>query len=223
MKKLLTTLMAILGLSANAQQQSKIMNIDPKTVLFSVPTLSNDFAPLEPVSMKPSERDLVFHEDDWSQVEFFPKSRLGEIQQMLREFKIFEAKHRVQYGWRDVYARKIKRLPIFAGNYSAEQLAKLVGGTIGTPPTLFASNTIMGKVKNGFTISLGGNVSLYGVVESNNVPVFGAIVGPNSDSSKLTDAFMKLSKNKELILVDWRAMLVLVSVTPEGKLDAWKP
>lgn len=34
-----------------------------------------------------------FHEDEWAQLEFFPKARLGEIQKMLKEYKSFEAKN----------------------------------------------------------------------------------------------------------------------------------
>jgi hypothetical protein len=56
-----------------------------------VPTISNDLAPLERLENEPHPTDFVFHEDEWSQVEVCPKSRLVEVQRMLKEYKAFEA------------------------------------------------------------------------------------------------------------------------------------
>ena len=46
---------------------------------------------------------------------------------------------------------------------------------------LFSSSTIGGQVKDGFTISLGGNVALYGYTNDEGIPVLGASVGQNPD------------------------------------------
>jgi hypothetical protein len=97
MKKLLASLLAVAGLTGTAQAQPKVQMIDPKTILFTTPTLSNDLAQLVPVNRQPSDSDFVFHEDEWSQVEFFPRSQLSDVQRLLKEFKTFERANRAQY------------------------------------------------------------------------------------------------------------------------------
>ena len=80
MKKILTSLLAFLGTSGSVSAAQEPQSIDPRRVLFSVPTISNDLAPLEQVKTKPSRTDFAFHEDDWAQVEFLPRSQLPVVQ-----------------------------------------------------------------------------------------------------------------------------------------------
>lgn len=223
MKRLLASLLAIVGVAGTAQTQPKVQTIDPKTILFTTPTLSNDIAQLEPANRQPSKADFVFHEDEWSQVEFFPKSQFPEVQRLLKEYKPFEKTHRVQHGWREVYVRRISRVPVIPGMHPVQQLERLLGVKAGAAPLLFSSSTVSGSVKNGFSLPLGGNVTLYGYTDGQGIPVLGAIVGRNPDEFRLTQAFMKLSSDRGLILVDWRSQLVLVSVAPSGQVEAWRP
>lgn len=223
MKKILASLLALAGFAGASQAQPKVQMLDPKTILFTTPTLSNDLAQLEPVRREPNSTDFVFHEDEWSQVEFFPRSQLGEVQRLLKEYKPFERSSRVQNGWREVYVRKIHRVPVLAGGDPMRQLEGLLGAKAGAAPMLFSGGTVSGSVKNGFSLPLGGNVTLYGYRDAQGIPVLGAIIGRNPDDSKLTKAFMKLNSERGLILVDWRAQLVLVSVSSSGQVEAWQP
>lgn len=223
MKKLLASLLALAGVVGNAQPQQKVQMLDPKGILFSTPTLSNDLAQLEPVNRLPSSSDFVFHEDEWSQVEFFPRSQLGEVQRLLKEYKPFERTHRVQHGWREVYVRKIRRVPVLSGVDAKRQLEALLGARAGSAPMLFSGGSVSGSVKNGFSMPLGSNVTLYGFSDEQGIPVLGASIGKSPDDSKLTKAFMKLNADRGLILVDWRAQLVLLSVAPNGQVDVWQP
>lgn len=223
MKKLLASLLALAGAAGTAQPEQKVQTIDSKSILFTTPTLSNDIASLEPVSHQPSSADFVFHEDEWSQVEFFPKAQLGQVQHLLKEFKSFEQAHRAQHGWRQVYVRKIQRVPVVSGVQPVQQLEKLLGVKAGAAPLLFSSSTVSGRVKDGFSLALGGNVTLYGYVASRGIPVLGAIVGKNPDDYKLTQAFTKLNSSNGLVLVDWRAQLVLVSPGSSGQIEVWRP
>ena len=121
MKRFLTSLFAFVGLASAAPPQPSIQSIAPKSILFTTPTLSNDIALLEPVTRKPSNTDFIFHEDEWSQVEFFTKDRLAEVQRLLKVYKLFEQAHRAQHGWREVYVRKIPRTPIVSGSLPIRQ------------------------------------------------------------------------------------------------------
>jgi hypothetical protein len=223
MKKLLASLLAAIGVASPAHGQPKVQTMDPKAILYSTPTLSNDIAELVPVLAKPGSSDFVFHEDEWSQVEFLPKSQLPEVQRLLKEFKSFEQEHRAQYGWRQVYVRRLQRLPVISGDQPLQQLEAVLGVHAGEAPMLFSSGTVSGRVRNGFSLPLGGNVTLYGYTEGTAIRVLGAIVGRNPDNFKLVQAFMKLNASAGLILVDWRAQQVLVSVAPSGSIQAWRP
>lgn len=223
MKKILASLLALAGVAGTAQAQPKVQSLDPKTILFTTPTLSDDLAQLEPMHRGPSNADFVFHEDEWSQVEFFPRSQLGEVQRLLKEYKPFERAHRVQHGWRQVYVRKIRRIPVLSGVEATHQLEGLLGAKAGAAPMLFSGSSVSGSVKNGFSLPLGGNVTLYGYRDTHGIPILGAFVGKNPDDSKLTNAFMKLNSERGLILVDWRAQLVLVSISSSGQVEAWRP
>jgi hypothetical protein len=197
--------------------------MDPKAILFSVPTISNDLAPLEPVENELHQSDFAFHEDDWSQVEFFPKSQLATVQRKLTDFKSFEAANRAKYGWRNIYLREIDRAAVIVGSRALSRLEATLGSKSGPAPLLFSSTSITGRVKYGFSLALGGGVTLYGYATSVGIPVLGALVDDNPDHHRLIEAFVKLNAAEGLVLVDWRQQTTLVSVRSDGKIEAWRP
>jgi hypothetical protein len=207
----------------NEPQSESFASIDPKRILFSIPTLSDDIAPLEPLRVRPSSKDFAFHEDDWSQIEFFPRSQLNTVQQLLKEYTQFEKDHRANGGWSEVYVRKIQRVPVLSAPDPIEILEELLGVKVGPGPILYTSSEITGRVKNGFSIPLGGNVTIYGYVDHQDIPVLGANVGKNPDDLRLTDAFMKLNASDEVFLVDWRAQLLMIDFDEASKIEVWRP
>jgi hypothetical protein len=223
MRTLLVSVLAFLGATSPAQAQQKPGNLDLSSVLYTTPTLSNDLAALEPVADHPKPSELIFHEDEWTQVEFLPKSQLGEVQRLLKEYKPFEQSNREAYGWRNVYVRRLQRLPIVAGGQPIRELERVLGSAAAPGPILTSAGTITGRVRNGFTLPLGGNVWLYGYQSEAGVPVLGAYVGERPDDLKLTQAFMKLNSSNDAILVDWRAQVVLISTTAAGQVERWRP
>ena len=223
MKRLLTSLLALAGVASSGQPAPATQHLDPKTILFSVPTLSNDIAALEKMDRAPNAADLVFHEDEWSQVEFLPKSLLPEIQRMLKEYKAFEQANRTPNGWRNVYVRKIQRQPLLSGPHLVQQLEKLLAARAGGSMVLYSTSTAGGRVKDGFVLPLGGNVTLYGYTTDEGIPVLGASVGQNPDDLKLVEAFTKLNTSAGLVLVDWRAQMLLISTKESGQIDVWRP
>lgn len=173
MKKLLASLRALAGVVGTAQALLKAQMLDPKTILFTTPTLSNDLAPLELVHREPGNADFVFHEEDWSQVEFFPQSQLSEVQRLLKAYKPFECTHRVQHGWREVYMRKIQRVPVLPGVDATHQLEGLLDAKAGVAPMLLSASSVSGSVKNGFSLPLTGNVTLCGYHDAQGISILG--------------------------------------------------
>lgn len=231
MKKWLASIVAVTGLVQPAFADDKVQTIDPNSVFFTIPTISNDLAPLETVGSPPRSDEPRMHEDDWCQVEFFRASYVPELERILKEYKAFEASNRdtvtvkgSQYPvWRKVYVRRVLRQPLLSGGNPTAQLAKIVGGEVGPPPALFSASAWSGRVKNGFTVQVGRSVDLYGYVADGGIPVLAASVGPNPDDQSLVTAFGKLNAALGLVLVDWKSQFILVGMSPDGKVQAWQP
>lgn len=196
-------------------------NVDPHDILFSIPTLSNELAPLLPVTEQPTEADFFLHEDDWEQMEFFSADRADEVQAALSEYHLFEAAHRTEGGWRKAYLRTLARSTVL--NLSVSELASALGCSIGPAPLLHCANTLSGQVQDGFSMALGGNVSLYGLSDAQGIPVLGVSIGPEADNARLIAAFVKLHASHGLILVDWRSQMLLRAANAAGQLDIWRP
>ena len=230
-KKWLASLLAKTGLAQPASAEENVQMVDPKSILFTLPTISNDFPPLEPIGSSPQNDDTQMHEDDWCQVEFFRKSYLPELERILKEYKVFEASNRDMITiqgeqcpvWRNTYVREVAREPLLSGDEPLAQLAKIVGGPIGPAPVLFSASSWSGRVENGFTMLIGRNVYLYGYRINNGIPILAASVGQDPDDQSLTTAFGKLNAALGLVLVDWRSQFILVDTSPDGNIRTWQP
>lgn len=196
------------------------MTIDPNSILFTVPTISADLAALEPAGEPHGD---AFHEDDWSQIEFFAKQQLATVRRMLEEYKPFEAANRVKHGWRNVYVRKIDRTPVIPGGDAVARLEEILALKAGPAPVLLTSGSIAGRVTHGFSLHLGGNVLLYGYATPAGIPVLGALLGDDPDHHRLTDAFITLNAAAGLILVEWRQQFILEGADPDRKIMVWRP
>jgi hypothetical protein len=201
----------------------KVQWVDRKSILFSLPTISGDLPRLEPVERELRESDCAFHEDDWSQVEFVANGQLAMVQRVLKEYKPFEAANRTEYGWRRIYARKIDRASVICGGDAVPRLEVIVRSKVGPAPVLLSADPIPGRVKDGFSLRLGGEVTLYGYATPAGIPVLGALIGDNPVHHKLTEAFLNLNAAEGLVLVDWRQQMILGSVGPDGNIRVWRP
>ena len=223
MKKALAGLLALFGLAGASSAQKQVL-IDPRTILFSIPTISDDEAPTEALTGVVAPDDLVFHEDDWRQIEFFPASRQGEIQKKLSELAVFEKAHRHGVGWDKIYIRRFESAPVLPGPAGLDTLEAEFGASARPAPVVYhGDNVVNGRVAHGFSLPLGRNVALYGIQDSTGIPVLGASVQPGSDDLALSRAFAKLNASHHLILVDWRAHLLLVGVGADGNFEIWRP
>jgi hypothetical protein len=216
-------LLGLFGLSKTAVAQDEVTMIDPRTILFSIPTISNDAPPLDRFTGEPSESDVVFHEDEWRQLEFFAPSRLSEVQQALRELKAFANENRVQSGWRRIYTRNIAPAPVLAGGDALNSIAASVGARVEPAPLIFhGAGSIDGRIRNGFSLRLGPGAVLYGFRDQTGIAVLGANL-QNAEDRLLTDAFSTLNRSHDLLLVDWQAQMLVTSVEANGQIGVWSP
>ncbi|MCC4591362.1 hypothetical protein LL974_09480 [Xanthomonas campestris pv. cannae] len=222
MKKIITSTLAALGRASSAQADP-VQTVDAKSIRFSMPTVAADQIDFVMPTKESFEGAPQFHEDEWRQLEFFPVARLQEIKRRLAEYKSFELGHRTQYGWTEIYARRLAPSEVVAGDDAVAQVGRVVGAKLAPSPILTTASRPLGQVKGGFTLTIGGGVFLYGIASQGEVVALGAMVERGGEDLKLTHAFAQLNKTYKLILVDWRSQLVLVSLALSGNVDVWRP
>jgi hypothetical protein len=223
MKKLLAPLLAIFGVASAAQPPPKVEMVDTKAIRYTMPTVAADSLEFAVPTRESFEGAPQFHEDEWAQLEFFPKDRLEEIKKLLAEYKPFEQAHRGKYGWDQIYARRIARRPIIAGSDATDRLAATLNAIPTNAPILLTSSSALGQVKNGFTVPLAPKINLYGLKSESGITVLGVILDSGADDLTLTKVFAKLNAKYDLILVDWRRQMVLVGVHSNKDIDVWRP
>ena len=101
------------------------------------------------------------------------------------EYKAFESANRMSPGWKDVYVRHITRVPELVGKDALQVLVELLGLKVNEPPVLQSAGGLTGRVINGFTVFLEGNITLYGYITDDGLPVLGAAVGQDPDDQVL--------------------------------------
>ena len=223
MKRLFSSVLTALGMQPATHAEPPIQMVDAKTIMFSMPTVAADDIEFATPTEESFQGAPQFHEDEWCQLEFFPRSRLAEIQGRLVEYKAFEEKHRVQHGWNNIYARRIPRESVVQGSDAPSAVAASVGAVTRPSPILATSSRPLGQVRDGFTLELPGSVLLYGLMSSGGISTLGATVAHGGDDTQLTRAYMTLSEKYGLLLVDWRAQLLLQSVDEKGDISVWRP
>lgn len=214
--------MSALGIGKAATGAPPITTLDPRAINFTMPTVAGDPLQFEMPTAKSIEGAPQFHEDEWRQVEFYPATRLIEMQNRLTEFKAFEQANRIQYGWKDIYARKIARTPIL-GVVGVKELANLLKAPVKPAPILTTTSSPLGQVKDGFTIRVADSVFVYGTSARSTITSLGAIVERGGDDLALTSAFTRMNQKYKVILIDWRGQMILASVAANGGIDVWRP
>ena len=218
MKKIFASILAAVGISANAQAHSEM--VDVNSIIYSTPTISGDEIEYVVPTKESFDGAPEFHEDEWGQLEFFPKSQLKTIQEKLIEYKSFEQRNRVSSGWKNVYVRNIQR-SAFAS--TIDDLVALEGSAMHPAPLLTTASRPLGQVKNGFSVSIGDGALLYGVVEDGEIKSLAASVYSDAGNNALTNAYMFLDKKEELIIVDWRGQMIIMGSSSDGRLEVWRP
>ncbi|NQD38578.1 hypothetical protein HPT27_16260 [Permianibacter sp. IMCC34836] len=222
MKKLVASLLAAIGMSSMPQAAEKIENVDINKIRYTMPTVAADQIEYGVPTKESFQGAPQFHEDEWAQLEFFPGSRLPEIQKLLKEYKLFEKANRTKNGWLKIYSRQITREQITPITISPMVISNETSSQLLPAPILVTASKPLGQVKDGFSLLLGTNAYLYGQVNSKGISVLGAYLA-GADDMMLSRAFATLNKKHGLILVDWRQQFILISVAENGEFNVWQP
>ncbi|WP_213947449.1 hypothetical protein [Luteibacter sp. dw_328] len=205
--------------SKNADVEKK--TIDVTSIRYSMPTVASDVLTFVVPTQASFEGAPQFHEDEWCQIEILPAASLKELQTTLAEYKIFEEAHRLQYGWSQIFSRRLTRTVLIEGTDAVDKLAVLFGTAPTNSPILTTTSRPLGQVESGFAIKPLSDVLLYGVADERGITALGAMV--QGDDRQLSQVFAKLHSSFGFMLVDWRQQLALCSVGLDGNFAIWRP
>jgi hypothetical protein len=139
----------------------KIESIDPRSVLFSLPTISNDLPAIEPGSTKLNRNVLEIHEDDWRQTELIHLSLSAEIDEELADVARIYSEHRQGEFFNQIHVRR--RIPAPLAAARIQSLSLSIPGA--APYDGLALYGVAGVVAGGWATKLASTADLFGVYQ----------------------------------------------------------
>jgi hypothetical protein len=183
--------------------------LDPKTILFSLPTLCDGLPPLEsPVESVPNGA-LRLHEDDWRQIEFVSSQDREVVNRELAELREFKVANKVGPGWKNVYVRDSRPEAVRASKIALSRVLELARQA--APARLFLETQgRSAEVRGGFAIPLDDDVLLYGnAIDGKVVSLNLHLKAKDSLTPKVEAIAFAISRAFNLSVVDWYGARVL--------------
>jgi len=174
----------------------KIEHVDPKKILFSLPTLEHALPPLRPGG---SDDALTIHEDDWRQVELVAESLLPAVETELAAIREVLAERGDLPGFRRLHVRERIAQPLAALRLPLDD----IHSTLGAPPRRDLAISDRGSLVEGGFAFASGDGAIYGRAEHEHVVALCAW----RDASLAP--LVELARTQGLILVDWCATAIL--------------
>lgn len=193
-----------------ARPTGDIQMVDPKDLLFSLPTLCDPAPAVDESPVLAGARAL--HEDDWRQIEFVSMVGESHIRGELATLAAFRIQYRRASGWASVYLRKEHPDPLHT-----------LGLRFSTLPTFpsFALTLSGRPVRGGFALSDGSDWFIYGQ-RSPEGRVIQLAVSPglSTCSEEFAQGLVQITESAGVMLVDWYAGAV-VDVTSSRSVSEW--
>lgn len=180
-------------------EMQRVMMMDPKAILFSLPTISNELPACEPVDAAPG---LVLLEDDWRQIELITEGCSAKAEECLAHVKRIYRDHRQPSGAFDaLHVRREVPEPLHGAEIALRALVAQLARGADMGGVLVHGQ---GRVRDGFALQLPGGVSVYGLAPEGRVQVLGLVLPDDADAAGAeATALTGLMKEHHLILVDW--------------------
>lgn len=164
-----------------------------------------------------------FQEHNWRIYELYPSSKIPYIKEKLREYSKFEVKHKQKLKLCDtIFYRQIDDFTIIKGSNAVSELSEMLERPIKPSPTITTSSKKLVQIKNGFSIELSEAQYIYGISNNSGITVLG-MLSQNPFDGSLTKAFIKLNREKGLVLVDWKNKKIHLNVNDQGIPETWSP
>ena len=174
--------------------------VDPKEILYSIPTISNDIAGVE--DAKSLENVAVFMEDDWRQFEILSIKYERKIEEDLKAVDGIYENHKSGMGFKEIHLRKLITKPLKNVDLKLEAIIKHFGMKHQYSGVAF--NNVAATLVNGFALSTESGWLLWGQInDEGNIEFLNVAQTEESNidlfSSKI-DAFLTING---LYAVNW--------------------
>jgi hypothetical protein len=182
-----------------ALKLSRIERVDPRTILFSLPSICDSLPPLEQEPL--TEDDLRLLEDDWRQLELVDRRHAAEADTEIEAIRRIHAEARAEPGWSSLHVRRGLEAPI-PGTFAVAEVLRRLGleGAAGSVGYHGAD----GRIASGFAIEAPGGLVLYGLAPGGRVAVLGIAQGAAGPDAERTVASLRtLARDFELDLIHW--------------------
>ena len=191
------------------------ITLDPKTLLFSLPTISDDFPSTIQGGSDQIGDAIRISEDDWRQIEFVERAALPDVQHEIREIEAFKNQNRVGLGWKNVYVRRQRPTGLSPSRVSFQVIDALPHG----PVKKLAIGTSNQIVESGFAVRLGPADFMYGREMHGTLVNLALSRFPNDKNSRFDQQLSAICEKFKLVIVDWCGGRVFL---PNNKLNLGK-
>jgi hypothetical protein len=173
--------------------------IDPRAILFSLPTLHDALPPL----MGPASRSYDLNEDDWLQVEFVAAADHAAKERMRQEIAEFAKAHRKSMGFTDAFVRKGPAAPLESLGLTVSAIRKAFAKAPFAALGISSAGAGARAVRGGFAIQLQGVGVLYGTANGDAVTTLGFDLAERELPEKSKEPLVAFANAHHLELVDW--------------------
>lgn len=188
-----------------------VQMVDPKKLLFSLPTICDPLADLEKDTDKKNQSILELHEDDWRQIEFISKEALPDIRKEMTNIEQIYSRYRTTSGaFHKLHVRNMIKEPLKGRLPSKDTLATLTLPAT-TSYTGVAYRDSRELLKEGFAFCNPSGLCFYGTYRGNAVAILGVQVnsGKKESIDSEADRLAMFLQANALVLVDWPRMVIL--------------
>ncbi|WP_257456404.1 hypothetical protein [Archangium lipolyticum] len=177
--------------------------VNPRDILYSLPTLCDPIPAMEEGSTKQGLNVLELHEDDWRQIEFVALTLESSAEIDLRAVARIHNKHFKGAGFDAIHIRKAVPSPLEGTWLTLDELRS----TLGPSASWFDGLSFQGApglIAGGFAVKLASGLMLYGTQRGGRISVL-ALRGRESTTDVEGDARLlaSIATRSQLLLIDW--------------------
>ena len=201
-------------------REVKVTRVDPKALLYSLPTIHGDLPAISEGSTKQGRQVLELHEDDWRQVELVALALQSPIKAELQAIEQIHTGHRKGPGFDALHIRGGVPSPLEGARLTLADLRGALGEAAAWQDGL-SFRGVAGLVAGGFAVQLSSALGLYGTEREGQVTALGLQrTGASADSEGVVRMLAALAARHRLCLVDW-CRAAQVPPSPQHFHDWW--
>ena len=186
-------------------REVKIERMDPREILFSLPTIYGSVAPIAEGSSKLGRNVIEIHEDDYRQREFVSLAQQEEIDRHLEAIRRIYAEQREGYGFRAIHVREGLVSPLAPATPRIDEVISAAGAGA-TRLDGLAYHRVAGVAADVIVLRMLCGIELYGTVQDDRFTTL-CLTHARPNNAPLASAIaplIELARRHELCLVDWQ-------------------